>query len=115
MWTPLASKFRITRDDVSWNDNVNGATSFDEVDRKREIDFIAIGHVLQNRFWMELSTVCEAMETAKCFHAYHPDWRPEQLGAQILPSSTLAMNKQYRDRNRGPGLLRKDGSSCIVH
>ncbi len=98
VWNPLTSKFRITRDDLHWGVGHH---------RKLEIDFITIGHVLKNRFWMELGTLCEVCVDASHFHSELPDWRPEQLPAQILPTNIYG-------GHRGPGLLRKDGSPCIV-
>lgn len=112
VWSPLASKFHITRNDLYWDNKRNK----DEM--KDELDFITIGHVLQNRYWIELSTICEVRWDAAFFHHAFPDWRQEQYPAQILPSRHVPMEGpglMRVDGMEGPGLMRKDGSPCVVY
>ena len=113
VWSPLASKFRLTRDDLYF-DNPRDFM-YCELNRKHELHFIDLGHVLQNRYWTDLGTICGVLHQAHHFHSEHPDWVPEQLPIQILPMETARNSKHGRRMlDCGPGLLRMDGSPCIV-
>ena len=137
VWPPLSTKFRLCQKHLCCDETKPGRSHL-----KDELRFITIGHVLQGRWWEDLSctgdcgtgTLDDVVHAANDFYKEFPNWRPEQLQfgrpEQLselerraadcpTPRFVLRGRPEYEEsrkcrQRRGPGLLRKDGSPCIV-
>jgi hypothetical protein len=102
VWSPLASKFTIRRNNLLHFPSHPRVT-----DTTTELDFITIGRVVQNSYWFPLGNLLETMKQVANFYRAYPGWVPSEL-RQWRP-----WDEARRPREKGPGLLRANGQPCI--
>ena len=95
IWSPLASKFKLTRQIC--RDNCETA-------------LIDLGLELRGNYWLQFDSLYEILCDVEGFHKYHPAWleQPRAPMSQILPNQN-----SHVQAAQAPRLLRADGSSCM--